>query len=362
MLGRQPAFLVVTAGKTSLPPTPTVSCDFSGPTLPSGWAVSRSNTSGITDMLFTDPVGRTITDFTTANTPRFRAEGLLMEPTRSNFLPNSNAPLGTTQNGVAALGVRAYLFWFHGTGSVTLSGTTAVSAQFGTPITQAMCPYFINVTTGGGFNATPTGQVLRWQFEQADSSPNPPIPTSFIKTTNALITRASELLYCDPAAWLNATAGTYLIECQLTTYSSGQPILMNAYSADTTTDRETVFTLTPQVAGTAGPGGFRGNTLPGGGNLGGADVTGVGVPNQKVRCCYVAGPNRRVVVVNSSDPGVNVVSMPRPTSLTKIGLMGSVPGGTGGTCYGFITKFYYWSRELTYAQAQTVTKLTWTPS
>lgn len=363
MFGRQPAFRA--GGQFAPPsnaPTPDYSATFTS-SIPSGWAISRNNTVGITDLLFTDPVNRTITDYNTANTPRIRAEGLLMEQTRSNFLPNSNAPLASTQTGVAALGVRSYLFWFHGTGSVTLNGTTSVSAQFGVPVTQAMCPYRIDVTTAGGFNATPTGQVLRWQFEQADAAPNPPVPSSFIKTTNALITRASELCYLDPAPWLNAPASSYCIECTLATYTSGQPIVMNAYSNDTTTDRETIFSLAPLVAGTAGPGGFRGNTLPGGGNLGGADTAPyLYNPNQKVRVCYVGGPNRRIIAVNGSDIGSNANTLPRPTSLTKIGLLGSVPGGTGGTCIGFLTNFWYWAKELTRYQAQQVSQLSWTPS
>ncbi len=120
-----------------------------------------------------------------ANVPRFELVGgyraLLIEPARTNYFLNSTAPVTQTTE---SLGTGTYTAWIDGTGSATVAANTATitgggAATDGSPLT------FV-VTGAGTVDVTIAGGPTRGQVEGG------PVATSFIVTTGATATRATE--------------------------------------------------------------------------------------------------------------------------------------------------------------------------
>jgi hypothetical protein len=125
------------------------------------------------------------------NTPRWDCDpvnhtlnGLLLEDARTNLLLNS-ATLGTQSVAVTA---QSYLLSFYGTGTITRSGTSSGSLV-GTGATQRVFVFF--TPTAGTLTLTVAGTVTNAQLEAAPPG-TPVLPSSYIPTTAAAVTRAAD--------------------------------------------------------------------------------------------------------------------------------------------------------------------------
>lgn len=120
-------------------------------------------------------------------------EGVLVEPTRTNHLLQTNVSqyrLTLQQtvrfgSGYLTAGV-PYTLSFYGTGTVTLSGVAATTVMG----TGAWARTTLTITPGSGtLTFTPSGDVFFAQFEPGS------YPTSWIPTTSATATRTADMLW-----------------------------------------------------------------------------------------------------------------------------------------------------------------------
>ncbi|HXJ74995.1 MAG TPA: hypothetical protein VNM37_19215 [Candidatus Dormibacteraeota bacterium] len=322
-------------------------------TIPAGWTFTRASVA--TDTLASDPAARAITDFA-INAPRFRPEGLLLGLLRSNFLPNSANPGAVQVNSIGNLGQRAYMCWMLGTGSVTLANNTATSTDLPLTVTQGTPRVFTTQTSTGNIKATPSGQVLCWQMEQADAATFPAAPSSLIKTVAALVSRSPDALMYNSASWLNATAGTYVVELVPLNLNLSCVVCAAFLTANAAGDREQIFTNFTPSFGTMSANSI---TQAGVNNLGRIDASLVMSPGSVYRVGYTAGPNRRLISMNGSDPVTGGLLGPRSSAFDLFALMAT--NVQGQVQPGFLRKFYYWPNELSRPHLQSVTQLAWSP-
>ena len=138
---------------------------------------SRAATSG-SDLLYTDPMGRTPTTFG-ANALRITANrGLLVEEARTQFLANPTAPATQTTGSISINTL--LILWVNGPGSAVLSsGTGTVVAVSGTiqPAVHGR-PAFYKMNSTGNVVCTVTGTLNQFQLEN-DPTGNG-VPTSLI--------------------------------------------------------------------------------------------------------------------------------------------------------------------------------------
>lgn len=141
------------------------------------------------------------------NQPRFDFDpvtglclGLLIEDQRTNYLLNSQTPANQT----VTLSAGTYTLSMAGTGSVSVTGNTAVGSGFGSATSAASLTF--TVATGGTVDVAITGVVTRFQLENGLHA------SSHIPTTGSAATRAADLLTVPTSGWFNADEGTFLVE------------------------------------------------------------------------------------------------------------------------------------------------------
>ena len=130
------------------------------------------------------------------------ALGLLMERSVANRLLNSEAPASQT---TGSLNPATYCLWVEGSGSATSSAGTATGTGFGAA--TAGSPNVFTLTGAGTVTVTVTGSLTRFQLEQ-----NTTVPTSYILTTGATVTRQSDFDAASVVPWLSTVAGTFVVE------------------------------------------------------------------------------------------------------------------------------------------------------
>ncbi|HEY4383179.1 MAG TPA: hypothetical protein VGN34_01710 [Ktedonobacteraceae bacterium] len=215
-------------------PPPLVGADFTQGVLPSGWTFNRA--SAATDLVITDPPGRAYNTYAN-DQPRMTALGMLNEQSRNSWFLNSNAPATQAPN----LAVRSYGFWFNGTGTVTITTGTAVCGTL-PPVCNGQTAYTFDVTTAGTVNFTISGSVNAAMLEQADASGSYS-PSSFIVNTATVATRAADFMVATTPTWLNAAAGTYVVEyIPLNNTSVTAQRLLVAAGTDTANNQDRFFT------------------------------------------------------------------------------------------------------------------------
>ena len=204
--------------------------------MPDGWAYTRADNVA-TDCTYMD--GSTITTYTTYNTnqPRLLPFGLLMEPSRTNYFLNSEAP--AVANKDITLAVGTYTCWYLGTAAtVNILQNTAVIAGGGGGQVRVGIPFTFQVTTAGTVTFFIISGTTRIQVE------NGPNATSYILSGATPVTRAEERLQQNFfGGQLNQAQGTYWIEwmsAQNARTSGLHSILMTAgigsYTSSNNTD------------------------------------------------------------------------------------------------------------------------------
>lgn len=135
------------------------------------------------------------------DTPRFNANGLLIEGQRRNYLHDSANPATQTRSLTAG----TYTLWLEGTGTVALSGGPSGTASAGNPVT-----FTLAVTTSVTF--TVSGAVDRFQCEtDPDYTLIGVFVSSFIETPLADgATRKPDLVSSTDVSWFNPVEGTIL--------------------------------------------------------------------------------------------------------------------------------------------------------
>lgn len=173
---------------------------------------SAGNTATATDALMSDPAGTAYNQYP-GIISRFTPKGILMDPSRANFIPNGFAPVNSVTSGLGAGGT--YLLSMRGTGSVTLTANTA-TGSFPITATQGN-PVSVTIGTAGTANVVITGSVELAQLEQGGSTTNGYTsgPSSFIRNTTAAQTRQGDGLQIPLGPWFNNTQGTYVFEFSL---------------------------------------------------------------------------------------------------------------------------------------------------
>lgn len=141
-----------------------------------------------------------------ANVPRFDHDiagnplGLLIEPTRTNYLLNSTTPATQT---TGSLGTGTYTLSCEGPGSVTPSAGTATITGAGAATEGS--PNTFTVTVAGTVTVTKTGTLTAFQLEEALTLR----PSSLIITGATTATRAGDVCSMPSLLpWFNATEGT----------------------------------------------------------------------------------------------------------------------------------------------------------
>jgi hypothetical protein len=152
--------------------------------------------------------GSTVTTYRTYNTnePRLLPFGLLMEPSRTNYMLNSEAPTAGTKTITLAVGY--YTIWSLGnTSTINFAATGTGICTPATNNVSAGTPLQFQVTTAGTFNVIVPANTLRIQIE------NGPDATSYILSGATPITRADDkLLQNFFGGQLNVDQGTYWVE------------------------------------------------------------------------------------------------------------------------------------------------------
>lgn len=140
------------------------------------------------------------------NQPRFTYNpatlqplGLLVEEARTNLLLNSETL--STQN--VTTSATTYTLSFYGTGTVTLSGTSA-SVTVGTALNQLT--YVVFLASAGTLTVTVSGTVKYANLEAGSG------PTSWIPTTGTTVTRAQDGCYTTDMSWFNINEGMFIVK------------------------------------------------------------------------------------------------------------------------------------------------------
>ena len=350
------------------PPAPTYTMDLRGASvLPAGWTFSRGGTAGSTDASYYDDVSRTVTDFPTINTPRFRAEGLVIEPSKTNYAPNSFTP-GAVAVSSFSLTARNYQMYMKGSGSVTLTNGTATCAAFPIVVTEASPAIFATVGTGT-ITLTPSGTVNRWQLEPATVTALPgPVaqPGTFIRTTNAAVTRSSEALYYPSCPFLNPNAHACVVEAMVWNYWEGLSFAVFTQStAANNQEKDTSFSFSNVTI----PPGVRLSTTSalatgGGGYIGPAlNLDPPHAYNTTYRIGFSASPTRRILCKDGAGNQFSGIASAsdvyaRPPALDTFGF-GAQPAAPPAPTSMIIQRVWYWNKELTENQLAAVCKYGW---
>jgi len=341
-------------------PAPAYTADFTGSAIPTGWTFTRAASSSISDQTQFDPATRTPVEYSTANTPRFRTEGLVLETIRTNYALNSFAPVTGLS---ATLGIRGYQVSMQGAGSVLVEATgTASSPDLPKTVTQA-APALIQTTVGGTIRLTPTGDVKRWQLEQGNNVGQPINPSTFIHTVAAAVSRNTESLYCQDAAWLqnNGYRASYVAEfIPLEWWTGGNFLMVTDKASANNTEMDRIFGVN-NVPAPNNPV-LRSNTFSGGAGVSGntPDFVVANAPvNVVTRVGMVCAPDKRYACMSGSDVGwVPIIPSGRPPVLNTFGF-GAFPGVTGNMPMMILRKFWYWPQELLPHQLQAVCNSGW---
>ena len=185
---------------------PSIDNGFAGVgTLPGNWTYTRTDAVA-TDCVYMD--GSTVTTYRTYNTnePRLLPFGLLMEPSRTNYFTNSEAPAVATKDLTLAVGT--YTCWYLGTAAnVNILQNTAVIASGGGGQARVGIPFTFQVTTAGTVSFFITAGTTRIQVENGQDA------TSYILSGATPVTRADDKLVQNFfGGQLNIDQGTYWCE------------------------------------------------------------------------------------------------------------------------------------------------------
>jgi len=231
------------------PSQPVVKLDFTTGSLPREITWSRAASTGVvTDSVVTDAPGSSYNTFT-QTVPRLTSQGLFYEVGRSNYMWPSAAPVASrTTSGLA---VQRYCLWMIGTGSCTVTGTTATITNAGKGVTATQGnPIWFDVTVTGTVTVTTTGSVNRYQLEQCGAAANGfSGPTSFIQTDTTFRSRGADSLIMNSQPWYPTQRDcTMFIEWQQypARLNSGTQLLC-AYNSGGS-QREQIFNNLPDTA------------------------------------------------------------------------------------------------------------------
>ena len=298
--------------------------------MPAGWAYTRADNVA-TNCLYTD--GATVTTYTTYNTnqPRLLDFGLLMEPSRTNYFLNSEAPAA---NSVPyTLPVGTYTLWHQNTTTSRSVSYTSNTATCVPPSGSVLpnTPLTFQVTVAGTVTFTIPLNSIRIQLENGSS------PTSYILAGATPITRADDKLVQNFfGGQLNPSQGTYWVEYVKTGPLTGAAeVIMTAGNGSYSSNANTDQLVTSVVGGNnsvqsqiwaVGAAGTNTVTLPK--PIGNVSRVALSVAQRRVMTAadYTLAPA-------PVDPNF------RPASLLAITLGG---GGLSTTFNGFIRGFKYW--------------------
>lgn len=304
--------------------------------LPSGWTLTRASANA-TNCTYLD--GSTVTTYTTyaANTPRFTAFGLLIEPGRTNMFLNSDAPV----NQAVTLALGTYTMWVLAPNAnpttifsnVGVISPASASATNGTPVT-------FQVTTAGSLNVIVGVGVTRVQIEAGTS------PTSYIPTAGVAVSRSVELLSCSGAS-LNLAEGTYLAEFMLngTPNNNGRIFMAGSNPLGSALDADQMWmdVVAPRLISTV---------MDNAGNMPGysevlytAPVFSVTRAAMAVSASHACSALNGVLGTAYGPTGL------RPTAMTTLALMS---GGGPPPINGILRSFKYWPVALNDAQLSAI--------
>jgi hypothetical protein len=271
-----------------------------------------------------------------ANTPRWdynpttlALNGLLIEEARTNSVLNSATPV--TQN-VTVTAV-PWTLSFYGTGTITKSGA-ATGALVGTGAGQRVSQTF--TPTAGTLTLAVTGTVSNAQLEAGS------FPTSYVPTTAAVATRATESATMPTSPWYtNPLALSCAVEAISTGTTSPGSVHVQ-FDDGTQPNRANVLTITA------------GNSVTYNEVVGGTVITTQGavyVPGTTFKAAFSSVSGLHQYSLNGSAPSSNAnVANPPPVTTLRFG---KPVTATVGAMY--LRRVRYWPQALTAAQLQSVT-------
>lgn len=259
--------------------------------------------------------------------------GLLIEDARVNVLLNS-ATLGTQSVSVSA---QAYTLSFYGTGTITLSGAASGSlvgtGAFPTRVSLGFTP------TAGSLTLTVIGTVQNAQLEASGAFS---FPSSYIPTTAAAATRATDAATTPTSLWINQLASTLQTEV-IVPYTTGFAYVSAELDDGTTNNMLGLRLIAPSVVSAFS---FIASALAGNANAA------TFVANTIIKAAVAADNQTHACAcsVNSAAASAFTLSGTLPT-LTRL-VIGS---GRTLSVNGWMRRVRYWPRVLSSAELQLIT-------
>lgn len=275
------------------------------------------------------------------NTPRWDYDpvahtlsGLLIEEARTNLFLNS-AILITQSVTTTAV---ATTLSFQGTGTVTLSGTSAAGPLTGTSPTNRVALTF--TPTAGTLTCTVSGSVTNAQIEAG------PYGTSYVPTVGASVTRATEACSLATGAWFNASTSSLAVEYMIGSKPTPAPLRDVLNLSDGSLANRLTLRAVNANAGPALVGGAVANVS--------AFTVGLGPSNVGAPSKLATAYNGTTVTGSLNGRSVPSQTLGMPAGLTIL-TFGYDIVGTAGYINGWIRRVRYWPRALTAGELQSVT-------